>query len=518
MNAFLVSRRPWISISALATLVLVFVLDVFTPQTLVVAILLNVPIALASFASSRRLTSSLVVLALAANAVAAYVNGIHDGYRWDTIGLTDRLLAAISIVLVGFLSTEVQERAGRVGRLAAQEARGRREALLAGAADRIRASLSLDLVYRAIVREAPVALDADAAWLFLAEGTGGTLTASRGVETITLSEAAPAPSIISLGQRAFDSADALAVRDEDPVGRLILDGLGAAGAIAVPLLDRERRYGLLIAGFAASTDESALATARTYARLAVNALAQAQLFSQLAERNDAIAERGTVIRDLVYAISHDLRTPLAALGMTLKQAKDGAYGAMPVPYIAILDQSIIATDDLQRLAETLLLVARFESGERHAERERIDAGDIVRQIAGEFAAIAGVREVTLSADPLSDLITLGDRGDVRRAVANLTANALDHTPAGGHVTITAAGNDRSVDIVVEDDGYGVSDEMRAQLFHRFARGEGRRGGGSGLGLYIVRRVAHEMGGDVRYEPNTPRGSRFILSVPRERSA
>ena len=68
-----------------------------------------------------------------------------------------------------------------------------------------------------------------------------------------------------------------------------------------------------------------------------------RLFGQLAERNDELAERGAVIRDLVYALSHDLRTPLAALGMMLRQAETGAYGALPRAYRDVVRRSVVAT-------------------------------------------------------------------------------------------------------------------------------------------------------------------------------
>ena len=116
-------RSRVVAAVAFALLVAAFVVDSLTPQTLVVAILLDVPIVLAALTRSRRLTAILVVLALVADAVAASMDAARDGYHWDVIGVGDRILSAFSIVLVGFLSTAVQERSERVGRIVAQEAR-----------------------------------------------------------------------------------------------------------------------------------------------------------------------------------------------------------------------------------------------------------------------------------------------------------------------------------------------------------------------------------------------------------
>jgi two-component system, CitB family, cit operon sensor histidine kinase CitA len=86
------------------------------------------------------------------------------------------------------------------------------------------------------------------------------------------------------------------------------------------------------------------------------------------------------------------------------------------------------------------------------------------------------------------------------------------------VTIAVEASGRDTIVRVIDDGYGVSESVRSRLFHRFSSGDDRRGAGSGLGLYIVRRVAEETGGSVAYEPNVPHGSIFTVRLPAARPA
>jgi signal transduction histidine kinase len=512
-------RSRAVAAAAFALLVAAFVVDTLTPQTLVVAILLDVPIVLAALTRSRSLTAALVILALLADASAASVNAARDGYRWDAIGVGDRLLSALSIVLVGFLSTAVQERSEQVGRVVAQEARARREAALAAAADRIRASLSPELVKRAIVREAPRALDGEAAY-FYPSGSGGEVLAvrERSADEVDVLTARAPSEIATLTHRVADDGAVSVVRDADPVGRFVLDRLGARSATAIPLADRGTSFGvLLVTSDAQSPDESALQSARGYATVAVNALSQARLFAELAERNEALVERQDVIRDLVYALSHDLRTPLAALSMTLRQAADGAYGELPPRYAAVLRDSRISVDDLSRLAETLLLVARFESGERGApERDPVDLAALASEVVSELRAMAEARGIALSARGAERGIVRGSRGDMKRALANLVANALQHTPKGGSVEIRVAADGETVGAIVSDDGFGIERAARSALFQRFSSAS-RAGGGTGLGLYIVRRIAEESGGTVRFEPREPHGSVFTLRLPRART-
>jgi signal transduction histidine kinase len=262
----------------------------------------------------------------------------------------------------------------------------------------------------------------------------------------------------------------------------------------------------------------ALPTLRAFAQQATMALEQAQLFKQLGDRNREIAEqkdelsnRNDVIRDIVYALAHDLRTPQAAAHVTMTQALDGAYGELPERYREILRTALAANFDQRRIVETLLLVARYEAGETSSVRERVSCDDVMRRVASELRPVAEVKGVSVVAEPESaDLVTIADPHEIGRAVANLLANAIEATSSGGRVVLSGSRNGRMLTIGVEDDGFGVSASQRSALFTRFG---GHPRSGTGLGLYIVRRIAEKYGGGVAYEPREPRGSRFTLTLP-----
>lgn len=444
------NRRALVA-ACVSSLVAAFGIDLVTPQLFVAAILLDVPIVLASLGGDRRFTYALVGAALVANVVAGYFNGLRDGAHWDAVGLADRGLAALSIVLVGYLSSVAQDTGRQAGRAAAREARARREGRVAAAAGRLHERLSPALVTRAIAAEALDLFNASEARFIPVPAERETLVAHPG--GVDAEAVRPPPEIISFVQRALDEDDALAAQPSDALGRLLLAAPDTPALVALPIADGGGRFGALVVRLRTSEGlEEVLPSARAYGRHAAGALAQARLFEQLSERNDALEERTEIIRDLVFAISHDLRTPLAALGVTLRQARAGAYGELPENYQEIVDRSIAATDETQRLADTLLLVARFESGERRPARERVALGEIARRIAGELDAIARVRKLTIAVHGGDGIETIADPGDVRRAITNLVANALAHTPEGGDVEIEVTQEGADAVVRVIDDG------------------------------------------------------------------
>jgi signal transduction histidine kinase len=238
------------------------------------------------------------------------------------------------------------------------------------------------------------------------------------------------------------------------------------------------------------------------------AVRQAQKAAELARRN----ARSELMQDLIYALAHDLRTPLAAARMTLRQALEGAYGELPHAYRDILQRSIASNEDVTRLAETLLSVARYEAGEQSHRREPVNLADLCKSVAEEMQSLFEVRGIALHCElPSQSATVLGDEADLRRALINLVANAANWTPKGGKVGISVTVIGRYSSIRIEDNGYGVPEDLRERMFQRFF---GRsRHGGTGLGLYIVRRILEAHSGTVRYEPRTPAGSTFTMTLP-----
>jgi signal transduction histidine kinase len=144
-------------------------------------------------------------------------------------------------------------------------------------------------------------------------------------------------------------------------------------------------------------------------------------------------------------------------------------------------------------------------------REPCDLARVVVEAAGELGPVSGEHDIQLDVHPA---IVEGARDELHRLTINLLENALRHTPTGTEIRVSTQTDGEGVQLVVEDDGPGVPEELAPTLFERFVRGAGDRGGSFGLGLAIVHAVAVSHGGSVSLEPAvTGTGARFVVRLP-----
>lgn len=487
-----VNARRVVTVTCVVMLGAIFALDVLTPQRLVAAILLNIPIALSGLAYERRLTLAMVAGAIVGNVVAGLLNA-QSGAGLDNISLVNRALLAASFALVGAMTVMLSQTSSRLEAARAQAQRVRRER------DRERvAGISQERTLgAALTRASEVLLEAFAArGVVLSVGGSSVFGASRSASPASLP--------------AWTSGSAIPPRllGEAPISVITTDapseyGLNANRAV-IGGLSWGHRPPVLIA-LLEPTDDAPDALEELLPSLR-DALERVELGEQLESGRNELERRAGVIRDLVYAFSHDLRTPITANAMNMKLALEGAFGELPQAYRDTLKNGIEANSDLLELADSLLVLARLESGEAPAQREVFSLEAAARSSAARLPA-----DVKLEWQVNGDSNVLGNAADLRRVLQNLLENAAKFAPADSSILVTTQRKDDTLRLEVADSGAGVATSLEPRLFQRFS--SGRAGGGTGLGLYLARRILETHGGRIGYHPRVDGGSVFWLELP-----
>ncbi len=218
-------------------------------------------------------------------------------------------------------------------------------------------------------------------------------------------------------------------------------------------------------------------------------------------------------RQFIHEASHELRNPLAVIRTNLEVTlSDPDASAEELRHTAeVVERS---TERMTRLVDDLLVYAR--KGALSIARDPVDVSALVIEAADEFAVSADVAGIHLAKDSPLGLWILGDRLALRQALANLLANAVRYTPAGGSIRVRAGREGAWIWMSVEDQGPGIALEDQDRVFQRFWRGdphEGREQGRSGLGLTIVRQIAEAHGGEAKLASVVGQGSAFALWLP-----
>jgi signal transduction histidine kinase len=218
-------------------------------------------------------------------------------------------------------------------------------------------------------------------------------------------------------------------------------------------------------------------------------------------------------RDLVANVSHELKTPIAAIRAHLENLLDGVEEPDPETLQVMLGQ----TERLGRLVEQLLDLSRLESGEVRLHREPVPLGPLVSRVISEIEVARVHKDVRIDPEIPVDLPPLdADAERVHQVLFNLVDNAVRFVPEGGEVRIVAGRRNGSVEVRVADNGVGIPPEHLPRLFERFYRVDTARSrgeGGTGIGLAIARSVVEAHGGHIRAESRPGVGSVFTFDLP-----
>jgi signal transduction histidine kinase len=244
--------------------------------------------------------------------------------------------------------------------------------------------------------------------------------------------------------------------------------------------------------------------------------ALARTLDEMAERvqRSIAAERTAdrVRRDLITAVSHDLRTPLAGLRAVAEAIEDGVVDDPPTLRRYIADLRVqVAT--LSNLVDDLFELVQLEEEAVLHEPPRARLEDVVGSVVDACRSQAEAKGLVVE----RSLIGAGSAAcspRIARVLQNLLQNAIRHTPADGTVRIEARRRDGAVEVVVSDTGEGIPADALDRVFDPFWRADPSRSEpGAGLGLALAKRIVEALGGDIRVESAPAAGSRFAVVLP-----
>lgn len=220
-------------------------------------------------------------------------------------------------------------------------------------------------------------------------------------------------------------------------------------------------------------------------------------------------------RDLMTAVSHDLRTPLASLRAMVESIEEGVVDDRDTVrrYIAEIRRSV---DALVLLVDDLFELAQLDAGAIEAEVERATVPEVVERALAACDRQAVERRVRVEAR-LDGVAGSTCSPRLTRVVQNLLANAIRHTPDDGTVRVEASRQPGAVRLSIEDGGEGIPAEALERIFDPFWRGDSARSGtGAGLGLTLAKRIVESLGGQIQVQSAPDRGSRFAVLLPEGR--
>lgn len=246
-------------------------------------------------------------------------------------------------------------------------------------------------------------------------------------------------------------------------------------------------------------------------RLADTFVRAAQLAGQLGELRQKDQER----RELVATMSHDLRTPLAALRGFLETMQRKADTLPANEQQHFLDTALRQTEKVSRLAQELFELAKLECDDASLNPEPFNLAELLQDVAQKYRLQAEQRGLTLRAELRPALpVVVADIGLIERLLTNLIDNALRHTPTGGTVRLDAWPADGRVAVSVADTGIGISPEYLPTLcdwdspLARRARADG-----GGFGLIVVGKIAQLHGSRLDVDSTLGVGSEFRFDLP-----
>lgn len=226
--------------------------------------------------------------------------------------------------------------------------------------------------------------------------------------------------------------------------------------------------------------------------------------------------------DFVANVSHELKTPLTTIKSYTETMLDGMVDdpAMQKQFLGIIDTE---ADRMNRLVKELLQLSRMENQQEQWSMKELNIIPLLQNAVTKVELTAAAKKQQLNILFKSDerLPVVVDRDKIEQVVLNILSNSIKYTQEGGRIDVDALRREKTVYIIVSDNGIGIPEEELGRVFERFFRVDKARSramGGTGLGLSISKQIVDEHGGNIEIESKEGRGTKVTISLPLAASA
>jgi len=234
------------------------------------------------------------------------------------------------------------------------------------------------------------------------------------------------------------------------------------------------------------------------------------------------AENERLKDDFISTVNHELRTPLTAIQGALALMRSGAAGTVPPAMRSMMEIAERNSERLLRLIGNILDVQRLEAGHLQLHRVPLDLGQLAAEAVKVNSLLADNRGTCLRLKDVAPYAwVVGDHAKLEQVLTNLISNAIKYSPPGTDVDVSVVRRDGRLRVCVADQGKGIPADFRDRLFMRFSRAEEvltAKESGSGLGLYISKRIIDEHGGIIGFEPRPSGGAIFYFDLAEQSRA
>jgi len=454
------------------------------------------------------------------------IDALGPGLQWKT-AFARVLVGMLAGLVIGRLRDTLNAERSRAEGRAAEAERlrdemGHRVDVLETAnrcARALGSSLELDEAFGAFIRELRGLVPFERTAIVLVDGDTATTmaTAGRGAnEVFPPGNTDPIEGFLL--ERVLDGK--MVVRRDleqrdSPADEQLL-ALGLRSELVTPLLLGARTIGMLSLSRerpdAFSEDEVELVS--LLGRLGATAVQNIRAYEAERRRVEELARLSQLRADFVSLVSHELRSPMAAVIGAARTLQDRWRMLTPAQRESFL---ALIGDETTRLAELVgdvLDTSRIEAGTFSYHFDEVDLGRVVDEAVD--AAVLAQQEVPVVASVRGALPAIrGDRARLRQVLGNLIENAVKYSPEGGEVQVSAASANGAVRIAVRDTGPGIPRDQQTRIFEKFGRVDvpGASKPGTGLGLFIARSIAEAHGGSLDVSSDAEPGSTFTLTLP-----